>query len=288
MSLARQGVAFAESQLAKGLTLFCGLISPSFSLPTNVDGIDFDIHSTSEISDDEPVPDKEIENFYEEMDFDLILSTGYDLMGQLDLTDCHQLCLDDVVECLFLPSEFSQGSISGRNGSNACSLIALLLGFSTTHLPMQGVREICLRQIMPIFIGCMEIGNLLYEVQQNSNLLTIVDAVSLIPDHIKLTISDETNSFLGEESGVCFKDVLTEFKGSVKERQFLTLVSGHETRSLVKIGSDLFVFDSHSHPPYGASIHMVPFVNCEAFLKLSLGYKDKLLPIYSCVITVEE
>ena len=58
MSLARQGVAFVESQLAKGLTLFCGLISPSFSLQTNVDGIDFDIHSTSEISDYESVPDK--------------------------------------------------------------------------------------------------------------------------------------------------------------------------------------------------------------------------------------
>ena len=149
------------------------------------------------------------------MDFDLILSTGCDLMGQLDLTDF----LDDVVECLFLPSEFSQGSISGRNGSNDCSLIALLLGFSITHLSMQGVREICLRQIMPIFIGCMEIGNLLYEVQHNSNLLAIVDAVSLIPDHIKLTISDETNRFLGEGSGVSFKDVLKEFKGNVKERK---------------------------------------------------------------------
>lgn len=71
------------------------------------------------------------------------------------------------VSCWRLPSTMSQGAYEGRNGSNACSLISLLIGHvfykTKTRFPTQLIGALP-DHITAAICVCMEIGNRVYDL----------------------------------------------------------------------------------------------------------------------------
>lgn len=120
----------------------------------NVSGIDQDDCQNVEATeveyngeDNQHLEKEENEDMEEAFDIDInaVQLLGKNLGGQLDPQEAVS-----GRNFVFLPSCFSQNKLNGRNGSNACCVIALLTGYFMSQLP-----KICFRDSVPLFVGCL-------------------------------------------------------------------------------------------------------------------------------------
>lgn len=131
MSLLRRGLCYVESQQLSAVASF------SHILPQDTAFIELSDYDVSSISDEEfesesvDINNKDDE-YYDEIDPDLIYETGYEIVSSNLGPLFWQNSNDNIVQ-LVLPSCFSQSTINGRNGSNACAVISLLTGNLNTH-----------------------------------------------------------------------------------------------------------------------------------------------------------
>lgn len=181
------------------------------------------------------------ENQDDSFDVQVIKATGTELMGKFNF----DLCKDTTCSShrsLILPPLFSQSDINGRNGSNACTVISLVTGYfvlSDKVLEEGFIAD----KVLSIFIGCMEIGNLLHD---GAELLTVQDALVLLP-HLSMEVYNERN---------CFRDSLstTLLESFETEKQFVVLICADRSISILFYKRIYYIFDSHQHDTMGASI----------------------------------
>jgi len=123
----------------------------------------------------------------------------------------------------FFPSQFSQSTLYGRNGSNACTFIALLLAkFYFLHKSV-----LSLSQHMPLplnwknlFINCISLGNHIYDsvttgigryfsVQEATPFLTLITGNVQLEDSFDLSILNE-NPMVPQSSLAFYLERLTK------------------------------------------------------------------------------
>jgi len=272
----QEGLLFHTSQLNKGLQMFCNIISPDLLLGNQL--IDLVVHTDldSVETDTSESDTNEEDEFEKEVDLDLILATGTELMYDSMVSDCLLGC-DESSSYAFLSPSYSQSSINGRNGSNACSVITLLVGY--IFLKSSILFDcVILENLFPYFIGCMETGNILYNGVKS---LTITEAESFMPDSLEFKIEKERNCF-----PLTLDVLIFDFLADIKKYEFVAIVVCQKTVCLMFTDSHIYLFDSHIHGDYGAVIHCLPKENL-SHIRTKLDCKDENL-IYACVIAIPD
>jgi len=160
------------------------------------------------------------------------------------------------VTCWKLPLDASQGRYNGRNGSNACSLISLLIGYTLNlkkisrppcNLNLPGV-------IVDVLCGCIEIGNRVYDLCRESlpsRYLSIQEAASVLDMWFKIDVGDNLPVRLNDEHEQ------STIGGQIREAiisrsSFLAFLILNEKTSLFYIHDGTITYvDTHSHDTSG-------------------------------------
>ena len=162
----------------------------------------------------------------------------------------------------FFPSQFSQSTLYGRNGSNACTFIALLLAkFYFLHkfaLSLSQHMSLPLRWIN-LFINCISLGNHIYDsvttgigryfsVQEATPFLTPITGNVQLEDSFDLSILNE-NPVVAQSSLALYLEQLTK-----EDNLTAVVIMNSMTISLVGQNNDIIVIDSHLHGQLGAMV----------------------------------
>ena len=182
------------------------------------------------------------------------------------------------------PEDFSQSTIGGRNGSNACAFICLYFGQVASKgllVPKQGLT---LSNVWrEVFEWAITSGNELHDE---------------LFDHEGINVNvDEAVEVAGEECGVARLGQQKDFFGSPKEllaeylnslalgaqRSCHLFFSSERTMFLMCDSGNLYFVDSHSHKDSGALIASVPPGNGEAFAE----WIDEMMNFHwQCPLTI--
>ena len=259
LSLLRQGYLFCQLQLSKGLNSFCGVLSSvsleNFKVCETIDSDDSELESEDHVNEED-------ENLAQELDLPLLLSIG------AELCPTNVYINDNEV---ILPPQCSQSYINGRNGSNACTTISIIVGGYVLKSEM--LEDGLTRELCSLFVGCMEMGNIFHN---DNGFLACHESLALVP-------SDECE--MGEEYN-CFPNDIAAYLSSLSLiNQFVIITGRGETICCLSCSEKLFFFDSHTHGDKGGSISAVNNTDIAGinnkFLHLSI---NELM--YMCVMSV--
>ena len=242
-----------------------------------------------------------MESDEEEMDANDVDEEGYECNGDED----HDLCSDgrpqspDIVidsmepilaqelfpgvSCWRLPSTIGQGTYKGRNGSNACSLISLLIGHickTKTQLPTK--QSALPDDIIAVVCCSMELGNRVYDLFRDnlpSRFLSVQEAASVLETWLSCTVRNvlpvrlqdphEKSTMSGQlKLAMASHDSSTSFLIINEKTSFFLITSNEE----------VMYIDTHSHPSCGAAVVLSTLQQlsnfCRAIWDLE-GYNEK-------------
>eukprot|EP00111_Clytia_hemisphaerica_P010019 TCONS_00029297-protein len=251
-ALTRIGIDFARKQLQKGFACFVSILPLErmqyFKTITGLDEIDEHYRVLEEEENEEYEVEEatvteierenelafEIDQIDLELNMETVNSLGLDLLGYFELGQCTQ-----GGNFVILPGHLSQGRLNGRNGSNACSVIAVLAGYFFSTFS----SKINFHNSAALFVGCIETGNSLYDENQN---LLVHEAIDLIP--ISLKIFEERNSFP--------KDLSNVIELLFLKSEIVIVTCNIQSVCLVRSSIDrkIYLFDSHQHNEMGPLI----------------------------------
>ena len=259
LSLLRQGYLFCQLQLSKGLNSFCDVLSPvsleNFKVCETIDTDDSQ-------SENEEHVNEEDENLAQELDLPLLLSIGAELCPT-------NICI--TANEVMLPPRCSQSYINGRNGSNACTTISIIVGSYVLRSEM--LKDGLTRELCSLFIGCMEMGNILHN---DNGFLACHESLALVP-------SDECE--MGEEHN-CFPNDIAAYLSSLGLiNQFVIITGRGETICCLSCSEKFFFFDSHTHGDKGGSISVMDCTDIAAMNNKFLHLSNNEL-MYMCVMSV--
>ena len=191
---------------------FCGVISPGITLPEVLESPNLGIDDLVEDVINE-VGNVNIDEVALECDEQLVMSSGVEARKGLS-SDEVLINRDHNLTTLVLPESYCQSTLGGRNGRNACTLIAVLVGFCSKKLKLTEVNDIpiadVLDQIVTVLLGSIEIGNFWCDIFDQCEFMTVTEAVGICPDKINVSVKREDNVFVGNgevgESVYCFID----------------------------------------------------------------------------------
>ena len=156
-----------------------------------------------------------------------------------------------------LPSIVSQSTVDGRNGSNACSFIALCFGsiYHQSSLPTPAVGQPLNRQWEAAVIEAIRTGNDFHDELFGGEGIDVAveDAVSAIGDHCHI-------SGIVQEYNVFGADPLNQFAAVInlilQQRQSFHVLVVNDKTMIIIVDSNgtLIFFDSHIHGHHGALV----------------------------------
>jgi len=173
------------------------------------------------------------------------------------------------------PDNMSQSTIDGRNGSNACTVIALVLAnlLNTSHLHLQPSNALP-KQWVDVVISSIRQGNALYD-QSRGNLphryLSVAEAANVAKDFVDVSVSrplpvrivdtHERSTLKNNIHQICLES--TNDKNSyaifiINELSFLFV--GMRKNILVLV-------DTHIHDAGGAGIVLGTLSNLDDFIE---------------------
>ena len=159
-----------------------------------------------------------------------------------------------------LPCEVSQHRLDGRNGSNACSIIAaevvasILSEKSTTPLPESGLPPSS--SLISLFVNAMRRGNELYNHHSKRGLLSIDDTLALPEVNLKISANGDLgfwNRTHCQEKIVSIAGKLMQQASSIGKKAAIFTQTPY-TMAVIFAERRVFIFDSHSHGCRGALI----------------------------------
>jgi hypothetical protein len=167
-ALIMEGINFAMSQIEAGLQAFSTILQIDMEQFKEATSSQEDINISESENDNEDSDDEDVEDES---------SVGYDVncvLHDLAKVKIDPVCevsaesLTDGVYFWQFPNTISQGGYKGRNGSNACSIISLVLGFTINKeklsIPICTYRSILSSEFMKAICGSIEFGNHVYDV----------------------------------------------------------------------------------------------------------------------------
>ena len=168
------------------------------------------------------------------------------------------------------PEDFSQSTIDGRNGSNACAFISLYFGQVASKgllPPRQGfVLDVCWKDVLREAI--MRGNDLHDEMFDHEGVnLNVDEAVEMAGEDCGVLCLGQQNDLFGG-NGVA-KQLLADFReelsGSSQRSCLLFFSSGRTMFLFVDSHGHFYFVDSHSHRDCGALIASAPPGSTVAF-----------------------
>ncbi|XP_066912425.1 uncharacterized protein [Clytia hemisphaerica] len=263
--LLRTGLQFAENQLWKGLQQFTPLepdvleYYSSFIVNRNAtsDKVNDILQSEDESSDEwddeieKRITDIESDTDVDPGDLDVysIRNTGIVLTRSLKLKEIVNQQLPS--QSIILPNGFSQGTMNHRNGSNSCTLIAILVGLVFSNFSDDVLHPndiIGMEQTVKLFVGAMETGNMLNDYDEFMHVAEALERMH----QLNIELKHEQN---------CFASDLASAIKNIDSLFCLVQFCG-KSCLVVKKEELFFLFDSHSHEGKGGLIfwHTDPIV----------------------------
>lgn len=179
-----------------------------------------------------------------------------------------------------------QSFLNGANGSNACMIIALLAGHAisgTDDLHNDISIDTIMASILSSFLGCIDIENTLYNMNNLNGYLDIVQGITAIGHSIGFEILLENNAYLHQPP--LFTEMLEVDLTGFPESSFVIMVVGGKNFAILLRGKEFIMVDSHSNREYGAKI-----VHLEEISSLNLvldEYAEDEVVYYACVASRE-
>ena len=176
------------------------------------------------------------------------------------------------VTCWKFPPEVCQGRYNGRNGSNACSLISLLTGYTwwmrKFSLPECGIN--ISSGIVDALCGCIELGNRIYDLCRHdlpSRYLSIQEAASVLEMWFDLSVGNNLPVRLDDQhtpSTICGQ--LQEAVSSC-DSSYAFLILNEKTSLFYVTKESVMYIDTHSHGNKGAIVVTAELQQLETFCK---------------------
>jgi len=285
LSLLEEGKDFALKQIATGLNAFASVLSDeldafrTLSLQCEEDRL---IDSFDDTQNEEREGEEEEEGDEEEYEEDDERGLQVEASGNGDLAEfatildeldeLDPLCsvsLDDDVCAWHLPPQMCQSLLNQRNGSNACSLISLLIAYvlekKNIEIPDEGFIP---SYLVKILCGCIELGNRIYDNCRDSlpnRYLPIQEASTLLP-FTSISVEEPLPVRLEDEHHLSTMwGQLDLLQGT--SRNFINLIIEEKTSLFVLIPPSVLYIDTHSHSPHGAVIVKGPASNLRKFCR---------------------
>lgn len=284
LSLLEEGKDFALKQIATGVNAFASVLSDELdafhklSLQCEEDGV---IDPSDDTQKEECEEDEE-EGEEEEYEEDDQRGLQVEALENEDLAEFAKI-LDEIDElaplcsvslgeevCAWkLPQQMCQSLFNQRNGSNACSLISLLIAYvlekKNIQIPEEGFIP---PYLVKILCGCIELGNCIYDNCRDSlpnRYLSIQEAFTLLP-FTSISVEEPLPVRLEDEHHLSTiwgqLDLLTE-----TSRNFVNIIIDEKTSLFVLIPPSVLYIDTHSHLPHGAVIVKGPASNLRTFCR---------------------
>ena len=271
ISLLEEGKDFCLKQIAAGLNAFASVLSnelPSFKeLAANSED---DVSELEEENDFVGESEEEEEEADEDDPGDLQSQDGADTtQANNELTEFSKIVdelhafpplrSEQISENIFawrLPEEVSQSTFNERNGSNACSLIAILLAclFFRKNMPIPDEGYLP-SDVVRILCGCIELGNRMYDICRDSlpnRYLSVQEAATLLsftnvsveePLPVRLEDEHELSTLCGQLG-----------RYSQPKTYFLNMIVNEKTSLFVLTPPGVMYIDTHLHGTSGAVI----------------------------------
>lgn len=191
----------------------------------------------------------------------------------------------------FFPSNFSQSTLFGRNGSTACTFIALLLAkfyfLNTTVLQLTQQLSLPLTWTN-LIINCMSLGNQIYDnitrvpgqyfsVEEAIHFITNITGNVEVEESLDLSTVNENAAVPQSSLGFYLPRLTRENNlGSI-------VIMNGKTISLVGQNNNIILMDSHLHGQMGA---MIAITSAEKIEELLYFIKQQLSPAFNlCSLT---
>ena len=151
-----------------------------------------------------------------------------------------------------LSSDKAQGTIAGRNGSNACTIIASVFMSSVLHDTLAG----CVNLSQDMLCLCMKVGNQIYDSLGTMSLLS-ADEVLALPC-IDLKYAYESFVRPSHAAFCTLIEVLSMKSNASSDPEGGLFVITPYTFVICFHFGKIIVFDSHSHLGHGALLAILP------------------------------
>lgn len=169
---------------------------------------------------------------------------------------CGSNCAPCVKEFLF-HAEVSQSTLGGRNGSYACTLIAISVCkyFIKHKLPVI-CGEILSPEWSSMMVDCITAGNMLYDslYQGRNAFLDVEDAYNIFAQELELVSYDENVCNCSNHDMSPVVGLLSQCESDVGKVSFV-VITQERTVAVLRFGTgELVLVDSHKHGESGAVI----------------------------------
>ena len=254
MSLAKKGIAFCKSQVCCAATKFKAALTGSgyeecLNIEDNAENGDKDVDdydddhsdSTGDYSDDDmptnyqPTPEENV-----------------DVVGE-NGTQFNTFSWK-------FPSEISQSTLHGRNGSSACSVIAIIFAHGVWHerLDLQPLRSLCPLWIK-LLLASIRVGNRLYDRCRHSlphRFLSAAEAASVAEQCVSVSVGSPLAVRVSDEHAqTTLQHQLSILcNGPQPTNAALFIVNEKTVLFLALESGSIVLVDTHRHGMHGAEI----------------------------------
>lgn len=218
-----------------------------------------------------------------EASFETISNAGSEVSQTFQWERCHQETSQSITR-IFLPPEFSQSSMNGEEGSNACLVIASLMGYLLSHRPVSfenNALRFC-EQVIPLFCGATETGNMIYKYHNFRGFLITPEVLDALPPSIQLELVEEKNLLVNdneENSVVSYLKEMIHHPSSF----FSIIIVRDYAYCLKTVGNRIVLVDSHANGLYGGKFTLI---NAQSLKAEELSF-PKVEMVYSCLIKLK-
>lgn len=162
----------------------------------------------------------------------------------------------NVTEFLF-PNSISQSTLGGRAGSNACTLIATLVGntFVKQDIPLINTNRLPELWSTTV-VNCIVDGNTLYDMffEGQAVFLDVQDAFGCFAEELQLSSYDENVCNCSNDDFAPLVGIISQFDHSNQKKAGVLITEGVTVAVLVTGDGQVIIADSHQHGSNGAII----------------------------------
>lgn len=265
-SLVRKGIDYYKNEIKKALLYFREFqSSPNFEIDENLN----DNEEMEEVEDDDEVEytnsDDEQPEVSDETDIpDINLSEMVNNGRQLAMQFHYSNCYDNTYNAIYLPKDCCQSRLNGSNGSNACVIISILMGYgfcdqSDWMLDCNTLKELY-NKLVAIFCGAIDLGNTFYELHKLSGYLQVPEALDLLPPSFKLELIDEQNVHSSNDEVPNLQSYVRQMLHHTNGH-FCIIVGNGKAVSLYVDRHKIIIIDSHENQAFGGVFHVLTWDN---------------------------
>lgn len=192
----------------------------------------------------------------------------------------------------FMLSSCCQSNLAAANGSNACVVISVLMGyvFLKSKILQENISyrsTAFINMFLSLLCGAIDTGNYLYNFNELSGFIHIMEAMEVIPPGIDVTVTEERNIYYNNDSELSLAPYLQQHREKETAGScFCVVVAGGKAFSLFLDRNKVFFIDSHENGDYRGRFCIIETQNSPKKLPPYILCNDDEV-IYACFVHVK-